>query len=42
MKPLWSEPVRLENRRLLGTIGHEPRTPLVEAVAVTLRGIGAV
>lgn len=42
MKPLWSEPVRLENRKLLATIGHEPRTPLVEAVGATLRGIGAV
>jgi nucleoside-diphosphate-sugar epimerase len=42
MKPLWTEPVRLENRRLLATIGHEPRTPLVPAVAATLRGIGAV
>jgi nucleoside-diphosphate-sugar epimerase len=42
MKPLWSEPVRLDNRKLIATLGHEPRTPLQEAVAATLRGIGAL
>ena len=42
MKPLWREPVRLDNRKLLATLGNEPRTPLPEAVLVSLRGIGAV
>jgi nucleoside-diphosphate-sugar epimerase len=41
MRPLWREPVRLDNRKLLDTLGQEPRTPLPEAVAATLRGIGA-
>ncbi len=41
MKPLWHEPVRLDNRKLLATLNEEPRTPLPEAVAATLRGIGA-
>ena len=41
MKPLWREPVRLDNRKLLATLGNEPRTPLPEAVSVSLRGIGA-
>jgi len=41
MKPLWCEPVRQDNRKLLALLGSEPRTPLPEAVAATLRGIGA-
>jgi nucleoside-diphosphate-sugar epimerase len=41
MKPLWREPVRLDNRKLLATLGNEPRTPLPEAVSASLRGIGA-
>ena len=41
MRPLWRESVRLDNRKLFATLGHEPRTPLPEAVAATLRGIGA-
>jgi len=42
MRPLWREPVRLDNRKLVAALGHEPRTSLAEAVAATLRGIGAV
>jgi nucleoside-diphosphate-sugar epimerase len=42
MRPLWHEPVRLDNRKLVAALGHEPRTSLTEAVAATLRGIGAV
>jgi nucleoside-diphosphate-sugar epimerase len=41
MKPFWCESVRLDNRKLVATLGNEPRTPLLEAVAATLRGIGA-
>jgi nucleoside-diphosphate-sugar epimerase len=41
MRPFWREPVRLDNRKLVATLGDEPRTPLAEAVAATLRGIGA-
>jgi nucleoside-diphosphate-sugar epimerase len=42
MRPLWREPVRLDNRKLVAALGHEPRTSLAEAVAATLHGIGAV
>jgi nucleoside-diphosphate-sugar epimerase len=42
MRPLWRAPIRLDNRRLLAALGHEPRTPLPEAVATTLRGIGSL
>jgi hypothetical protein len=42
MTPLWREPVRLDNRKLLAFIGAEPRTPLDEAVAKTLSGLGAL
>jgi nucleoside-diphosphate-sugar epimerase len=42
MRPLWREPVRLDNRKLVATLGYEPRTPLPEAVAATLHGIGAI
>jgi nucleoside-diphosphate-sugar epimerase len=42
MKPLWRTPVRLDNHKLLAVLGAEPRTPLDEAVATTLRGIGAL
>jgi hypothetical protein len=41
LRPFWNEPVRLDNRKLVGILEHEPRTPLPEAVAATLRGIGA-
>jgi nucleoside-diphosphate-sugar epimerase len=41
MRPFWRAPVRLDNRKLVATLGHEPRTPLPEAVAATLRGLGA-
>jgi nucleoside-diphosphate-sugar epimerase len=41
MKPLWRQPVRLDNRKLLALLGREPRTPLPEAVTATLRGIEA-
>jgi nucleoside-diphosphate-sugar epimerase len=41
MRPLWQQAVRLDNRKLVATLGDEPRTPLPDAVAATLRGIGA-
>lgn len=41
MKPLWQQPVRLDNRKLVALLGEERRTPLDEAVHATLRGIGA-
>jgi nucleoside-diphosphate-sugar epimerase len=42
MRYLWTEPVRLTNRRLLATLGEEPRTPLDEAVRATLAGLGCL
>jgi nucleoside-diphosphate-sugar epimerase len=36
LRYLWERPVRLDNTRLVQTLGHEPRTPLVEAVRATL------
>ncbi len=36
MRYLWQHPVRLDDARLLATLGHEPRTPLIEAVRTTL------
>ncbi len=40
MRICWQEAVRLDNRKLLSILGHELRTPLREAVAATLSGIG--
>lgn len=42
MKYLWDQPVRLRNDRLLATLGHEPRTPLDEAVRATLGALGSL
>lgn len=42
MRYLWQRPVRLDNVRLLKFIGHEPRTPLDEAVRKTLQGLGCI
>lgn len=42
MRYLWREPVRLDNRRLMATLGAEPRTPLDDAVAAALRGLGCL
>lgn len=42
MRYLWRTPVRLDNSRLLATLGHEPHTPLEAAVEATLRGLGCL
>jgi nucleoside-diphosphate-sugar epimerase len=42
MRYLWREPVRLDNGALAATLGDEPRTPLDEAVAAALRGMGCL
>lgn len=42
MQPLWHVPVQLDNARLVSTLGCEPHTPLDEAVAVTLKGLGSL
>jgi nucleoside-diphosphate-sugar epimerase len=40
MRYLWREPLRLDNRKLVGFLGSEPHTPLDEALADTLRALG--
>jgi nucleoside-diphosphate-sugar epimerase len=42
MRYLWHTPLRLDNQRLLATLGHEPHTPLEQAVEATLEGLGCL
>lgn len=42
LKYLWDRPVRLYNDRLLAALGHEPRTPLDDAVRTTLAASGCL
>jgi nucleoside-diphosphate-sugar epimerase len=39
MRTFWQHPLRLDNHALVALLGEEPRTPLVEALKVTLRGL---
>lgn len=40
MRYLWQLPVRMTNQRLVDLLGAEPHTPLADAVATTLSGLG--
>lgn len=42
MRYLWQVPLRLDNTKLVALIGEEPHTPLDDAVAATLRSMGAL
>jgi nucleoside-diphosphate-sugar epimerase len=42
MRYLWQQPVRMDNARLLATLGEEPHTPLDQAVRSTLMSMGCV
>lgn len=42
MRYLWRTPVRMDNARLLAVLGHEPHTPLDEAIEATLVGMGSI
>lgn len=42
MRYLWQEEVRMDNRRLVAFLGHEPHTPLDSAIEATLAGIGCL
>jgi nucleoside-diphosphate-sugar epimerase len=42
MRYLWRVPVRMDNARLVGVLGHEPHTPLDDAVGATLDGLGCL
>ena len=40
LRYLWREPVRMSNDHLIAVLGHEPHTPLDDAVEATLEGMG--
>ena len=42
MRYLWKQPVRMVNDRLLKVLGHEPHTPLDQAIEATLIGLGCL
>jgi len=42
MRYLWTNPVRMRNERLVAFLGHEPNTPLDDAVSSTLAGLGCL
>jgi nucleoside-diphosphate-sugar epimerase len=42
MRYLWRRPVRMSNARLVAVLGHEPHTPLDEAVEATLISLGCL
>lgn len=42
MRYLWNEPIRMSNDHLVGVLGHEPHTPLDQAVEATLEGMGCL
>ena len=42
MRYLWQVPLSMDNAKLLAVLGHEPHTPLDQAVQVTLEGLGCL
>jgi nucleoside-diphosphate-sugar epimerase len=42
MRYLWRTSVRMDNARLTAVLGHEPHTPLDEAIETTLVGLGCL
>lgn len=42
MRPMWDNPVRLDNASLLAVLGEEPHTPLDQAMTVTLKALGCI
>jgi nucleoside-diphosphate-sugar epimerase len=42
MRYLWRQPVRMNGQRLAAFLGAVPHTPLDEAVAATLEGLGCL
>ena len=42
MRYLWRTPLTMDNTHLLATLGHEPHTPLDEAVEAALVGMGCL
>ncbi|SAK68906.1 NAD-dependent epimerase/dehydratase [Caballeronia hypogeia] len=42
MRYLWRTPIRMHNARLVATLGHEPHTPLEDAIEATLIGLRCI
>lgn len=42
MRYLWQQTIEMDNSKLLAFLGHEPQTPLTEAVHSTLAGLGCI
>lgn len=42
MRYLWRQPIRMDNAKLQKLLGHEPHTPLEEAVRATLADLGCL
>jgi nucleoside-diphosphate-sugar epimerase len=42
MRYLWSQSLRMDNAKLVATLGAEPRTPLDTAVKRTLESLGCL
>lgn len=42
MKYLWTRPLMLDNTKLVALLGREPHTPLDDAIAASLRGLGCL
>ena len=42
IEQFWRHPMRMDNRRLVALLGREPRTPLDQAIAATLAGLGCL
>tara|TARA_R110000868_G_scaffold161287_2_gene391358 strand:+ start:8951 stop:9970 length:1020 start_codon:yes stop_codon:yes gene_type:complete len=42
MRYLWKKPLRLDNAKLVAFLGSEPRTPLDQALRVSLTGLGCL
>jgi nucleoside-diphosphate-sugar epimerase len=42
MRYLWRNPLRLDNEELVAVLGHEPRTPLVDAMRKTLADLRCI
>lgn len=42
MRYLWQVPVRMDNQKLLSVLGEEPHTPLMQAIEMSLVGMGSL
>jgi nucleoside-diphosphate-sugar epimerase len=42
IEPVWTHPMRLDNRRLVDLLGVEPHTALDQAIAATLNSMGCL